>query len=124
MGRHLCLALRRQGGCEVLEFDVRHAPENLPVLAARADLVFHLAGVNRPKEEKEFTDGNASLTRRLCDCLAKTGRQTPLALSSSIQAEAGQPLWPQQEGGGRRRAGLSSADWRSGLYLQVPQCVW
>jgi nucleoside-diphosphate-sugar epimerase len=36
MGRHLCLALRRQGGCEVLEFDVRHAPENLPVLAARA----------------------------------------------------------------------------------------
>lgn len=91
MGRHLCLALRRQGGGEVLEFDVRHAPENLPVLAARADLVFHLAGVNRPKEEKEFTDGNASLTRRLCDCLANTGRRTPLALSSSIQAEEDNP---------------------------------
>jgi len=91
MGRHLCLALRRQGGCEVLEFDVRHAPENLPVLAARADLVFHLAGVNRPKEEKDFTDGNANLTRRLCDYLASTGRQTPLALSSSIQAEVDNP---------------------------------
>ena len=91
MGRHLCLALRRQDGCEVLEFDVRHAPENLPVLAARADLVFHLAGVNRPKEEKEFTDGNVSLTRRLCDCLANTGRQTPLAFSSSIQAEVDNP---------------------------------
>ena len=91
MGRHLCLALRRQGGCEVLEFDIRHAPENLPVLAARADLVFHLAGVNRPKEEKEFTDGNPNLTRRLCDCLANTNRQTPLAISSSIQAEADNP---------------------------------
>ena len=91
MGRHLCLALRRKGGCEVLEFDVRHAPENLPVLAARADLVFHLAGVNRPKEEKEFTAGNPNLTRRLCDCLANTNRQTPLAISSSIQAEADNP---------------------------------
>ena len=91
IGRNLCLALRRPGGFEVLEFDVRHSPEELSKLAARAEVVFHLAGVNRPKEEKEFTEGNVSLTRELCAALAATGRRVPLMLSSSIQAELDNP---------------------------------
>jgi UDP-2-acetamido-2,6-beta-L-arabino-hexul-4-ose reductase len=91
MGRNLCMALRRQGGFAVLEFDVEQSPTELPGLAAQADLVFHLAGINRPKEEKEFTEGNVDLTRHLCDSLAKTGRKTPLVLSSSIQAELDNP---------------------------------
>lgn len=91
MGRNLCVALRRQAGCELIEFDVRHNLEELPAYAARADLVFHLAGVNRPKEEREFTEGNADLTRRLCESLEAAGRKAPLVLSSSAQAELDNP---------------------------------
>lgn len=86
MGRNLCVALRRLGKLEVLGFDAGDAPETLPQLAARADFVFHLAGVNRPKDEAEFTAGNAELTRHLCDLLAAGGRSIPLVLSSSTQA--------------------------------------
>ena len=60
-------------------------------LAARADIVFHLAGVNRPTEEKEFTEGNAVLTRQLCAALASAARRAPLVLSSSVQAELDNP---------------------------------
>jgi UDP-2-acetamido-2,6-beta-L-arabino-hexul-4-ose reductase len=91
MGRNLCVALRRQEGFEVLEYDVQNSPAELPELAARADLVFHLAGVNRPRVEREFTEGNVDLTRHLCNCLAKAGRKTPVVLSSSIQAESDNP---------------------------------
>jgi UDP-2-acetamido-2,6-beta-L-arabino-hexul-4-ose reductase len=91
MGRNLCVALRRQPGCEPIEFDVRQTLEELPALASRADLVFHLAGVNRPKEEREFAEGNARLTRRLCDSLLAAGRKTPLVLSSSAQVELDNP---------------------------------
>jgi UDP-2-acetamido-2,6-beta-L-arabino-hexul-4-ose reductase len=91
MGRNLCVALRRQEGFEVLEYDLENSPAELPKLAARADLVFHLAGVNRPKEEQEFIDGNVELTRQLCDGLGKTARKTALVLSSSIQAELDNP---------------------------------
>ena len=48
IGRNLCLALRRVKDYEVLEFDLDRPATDLPNLAARADLVFHLAGVNRP----------------------------------------------------------------------------
>jgi UDP-2-acetamido-2,6-beta-L-arabino-hexul-4-ose reductase len=91
IGRNLCVALRRHGGFEVLPFDVAQPAEQLAELAARAELVFHLAGVNRPKNEQEFTEGNVEFTRKLCEGLARTGRPIPLVLSSSIQAEADNP---------------------------------
>ncbi len=91
MGRNLCVALRRQKEFEVMEFDLPQSADDLPPLAARADLVFHLAGVNRPKAEAEFMEGNADLTRQLCENLEAASRRTPLVLSSSIQAELENP---------------------------------
>ena len=90
IGRNLCIALRR-GGFEVLEFNRSHTTERLRELTACAELVFHLAGVNRPKDEKEFMEGNANLTRELSDCLATAKRGTPLVFSSSVQAELDSP---------------------------------
>jgi len=91
MGRNLCVALRRHADYEVLEFDIHQTPEALTELAARADLVFHLAGVNRPKEEQEFMAGNADLTETLCASLQALGRKPPVVLSSSVQAELDNP---------------------------------
>lgn len=90
MGRNLIVALKRRPGLRVLEFDVQTAPATLPELVARADLVFHLAGVNRPQNEGEFTEGNVDLTRRLVEELA-SGSRAPLVFSSSIQAEQDNP---------------------------------
>jgi UDP-2-acetamido-2,6-beta-L-arabino-hexul-4-ose reductase len=91
IGRNLCVALRRQADYEVLEFDIQQAPEELPGLAARADLVFHLAGVNRPQTAEEFQAGNAGLTQTLCASLLALGRKTTIVLSSSTQAELDNP---------------------------------
>lgn len=51
-----------------------------------ADFVFHLAGVNRPKDTREFQKGNEDLTKILTECLKKSGRTIPLMLASSQQA--------------------------------------
>lgn len=91
IGKNLCLALRRTGEFTVLGFDVANAADELPKLARQADVVFHLAGVNRPKDTSEFRAGNVDLTQRLCDALAAAGRKTPLVLSSSTQAELDNP---------------------------------
>ena len=91
IGKHLCLALRRAGGVEVMEFDQDKSSDELPGLVARADFVIHLAGVNRPKETGEFASGNTGLTRILCDAVAADGRGTPIVMSSSIQATRDTP---------------------------------
>ncbi len=56
---------------------------------SKAEFVFHLAGVNRPKDPEEFRKGNSDLTAWLCEGLAaraKHGDKVPIALSSSTQA--------------------------------------
>ena len=52
----------------------------------KADFVFHLAGVNRPKDTVEFEQGNADLVAHLLEVLKKYNNTAPVMLSSSIQA--------------------------------------
>ena len=91
-GRNLCAALRARGGCGILECDIgSNSPEHLAAFAAEADFVFHLAGVNRPREESEFTAGNVDFTKTLLAALSASGRKIPVLLSSSVQAALDNP---------------------------------
>jgi Nucleoside-diphosphate-sugar epimerases len=54
---------------EILEFDVDSNPELLDEYCQRADFVFNLAGVNRPKEQSEFMEGNFGFAEVLLDTL-------------------------------------------------------
>lgn len=61
-------------------------PEELDSYCARADFVFNLAGVNRPKDTAEFMEGNCGFASTLLDTLKRLGNSCPVMLSSSIQA--------------------------------------
>jgi UDP-2-acetamido-2,6-beta-L-arabino-hexul-4-ose reductase len=91
MGRNLRVALERRPGIEVIAFEISQLPSDLSALAARADLVFHLAGVNRPQDDREFIEGNLDLTRELCHAVRVGGRTPPLVFSSSVQANSDSP---------------------------------
>ena len=60
--------------------------EQLADWCGRADFVFHLAGVNRPKDASEFQAGNRDLTGALLETLKRSGNRCPVMLSSSLQA--------------------------------------
>ena len=71
---------------EVLEYDMSSTPEELYKYCAEADFVFNLAGVNRPKEQSEFMQGNFGFASTLLETLKKHNNTCPVMLSSSIQA--------------------------------------
>ena len=71
---------------EILEYDLDTDPGLLPEYCRRADFVFHLAGVNRPKDPAEFMVGNFGFTSTLLDALRGCGNRCPVMLASSIQA--------------------------------------
>ena len=62
--------------------------EDLEKALLEADVIFHLAGVNRPENPVEFETGNAGLTEQMCKVLREAGRSPKIVFSSSIQAEA------------------------------------
>lgn len=71
---------------EIFEYDRESTVEELDDYCARADFVFNLAGVNRPKDTKEFEKGNFGFASTLLNTLKKHGNTCPVMLSSSVQA--------------------------------------
>ena len=71
---------------EVFEYDIDTDPSLLDEWCQKADFVFNLAGVNRPKETSEFMEGNFGFASTLLDSLKKHGNKCPVMLSSSQQA--------------------------------------
>ena len=71
---------------EIFEYDLDTDPALLEDFCERADFVFNLAGVNRPKEQAEFMAGNFGFASTLLDTLKRKGNTCPVMLSSSIQA--------------------------------------
>ncbi|MDD3409204.1 MAG: NAD-dependent epimerase/dehydratase family protein [Eubacteriales bacterium] len=97
VGKNLCAALqnikegkdRTRPGLRVenlFAYDIATDPTLLDDCCAKADFVFNLAGVNRPKEQSEFMQGNFGFASTLLDTLQKHHNQCPVMLASSVQA--------------------------------------
>lgn len=71
---------------EIFEYDIDSKPEELERYCKECDFVFNLAGVNRPKDQSEFMEGNFGFASTLLDTLKKYNNTCPVMLSSSIQA--------------------------------------
>ena len=71
---------------EVFEYDLDSSDADLDFYCKKADFVFNLAGVNRPKNDEEFMSGNFGFASKLLDTLKKHDNKCPIMLSSSIQA--------------------------------------
>ena len=91
IGRNLMVALGRLDDVEAIAFDVDDPAEALWAALAGADVVYHLAGVNRPKDPAEFQTGNAGFTEELCRRMDAAGARPAVVFASSIQAELDNP---------------------------------
>lgn len=95
VGKNLVAHLAECKDVEVLRFTRDSSLHDLSEAVGSADFVCHLAGVNRPKDLVEFTEGNVGLTRNLCKALRElartTGRKLPVLYTSSIQADRDNP---------------------------------
>lgn len=70
---------------EIYEYDLEDE-DKLDVYCKDCDFVFNLAGVNRPKDQSEFMEGNFGFANMLLDTLKKYHNKCGVMLSSSIQA--------------------------------------
>ena len=97
VGKNLCRALknikenkdRTHPGLqieEIYKYDLSTPAEKLEEFCQKADFVFNLAGVNRPKNNDEFMRGNFGFASTLLETLKKYGNKAPVMISSSIQA--------------------------------------
>jgi UDP-2-acetamido-2,6-beta-L-arabino-hexul-4-ose reductase len=91
LGRNLAAHLLECKDCETTIYDQKNSAEDLKKWLLEADVIFHLAGVNRPRDPADFERGNTRLTEQMCQFLHENGRSPKIVFSSSIQAQLDNP---------------------------------
>ena len=85
IGKNLVASLLQKGQHNILQFDIENNSSELEGYLKNADLIIHLAGINRPKQESEFKAGNVDFTAKLLDSLYAQKLKTPIIFASSIR---------------------------------------
>ena len=85
IGKNLISHLQELDKLEIVTFTKNDDFKKIEDSIAEIDFIFHLAGVNRPKDNSEFYAGNSDLTKQIVDLIKD--KNIPILLSSSIQAE-------------------------------------
>ena len=99
VGKNLVAELKNRGYNDLYLYDIDSSAEDLKRYCQDCEFVFHLAGVNRPKDEKEFMEGNFGLTSVLLEELKKNANKSPILITSSTQAELDNPYGKSKKAG-------------------------
>ncbi len=99
IGKNLIAELKYLKYTEIYEFDIESSIEELDNYTIDCDFIFHLAGVNRPKDPKEYLEGNFGFTSVLLDKLRKHNNKSTIMLASSIQALLDNPYGVSKKAG-------------------------
>jgi UDP-2-acetamido-2,6-beta-L-arabino-hexul-4-ose reductase len=91
VGKNLIAELNNKGFKNIYKFDMGTKITLLCDYAKDCEFVFHLAGVNRPEDEKEYMRGNFEFTSELLVLLKKNNNQAPILFTSSVQAGENNP---------------------------------
>ena len=116
IGKNLVAALNRRDDVRLILFEVDSEPAVLDAGLAESEIIYHLAGVNRPKDESEFV-GNTGLTEQMLARLAELGRTPTFVLSSSAQAELDNPY-------GRSKKAAEDAVLKFNKETSAPVCIY
>lgn len=91
LGRNLMAALRQAPGHSIQGYDLDSPRESLEEGLASADVIYHLAGVNRPRDPSDYVHGNVEFTAHICGALRRRERAPALVFASSVQAVLDNP---------------------------------
>lgn len=86
IGKNLVTRLSELDTYDVTTIDKENSKQELKHAIISSDFIIHLAGINRPKDEKEFFEGNSGLTEEIVNVLKENNKKTPILITSSIQA--------------------------------------
>jgi UDP-2-acetamido-2,6-beta-L-arabino-hexul-4-ose reductase len=120
VGKNLIAELNNRGYKDIYKFDIDTDKSLLEKYTKDCEFVFHLAGVNRPKDEKEFMEGNFGFTSELLEFLRKHNNKASILITSSIQAAMDNPYGNSKRAGEELLFNYSKISGAKALVYRLP----
>ena len=99
VGKNLISELKNRNYNEIYECDTNTTADQLDMFTKNCEFVFHLAGVNRPENVEDFMTGNFGFTSILLEKLKEYKNNSPIVITSSIQAKLNNPYGESKKAG-------------------------
>ena len=122
VGRNLVVMLGKQSDVKIIGYDLDDPQSLLDEGLATADVIFHLAGVNRPEKPEDFAAGNAGFTQSICSRLSELHRKPAIILSSSIQAALDNPYGVSKREAEEALIEFAGQTGATGCHLSYEKC--
>lgn len=87
IGKNLVAELKKEYQNQIFECTRENFDEKIDSYCKECDIIFHLAGIQRPQNNDEFMKGNYETTVLILEKLKKYNNKSPIILASSTQAE-------------------------------------
>lgn len=87
IGKNLIETLKRDEKLELITFEKGETEDSLETKIKQCNFIYHLAGVNRPKDPREFYEGNTTLLEKVIKIIEKNSLKLPIVLTSSIHSD-------------------------------------
>ena len=87
IGKNLVSHLKERKDVELILFDKDDDFSIIKKNINEIDIIFHLAGINRPKDNNEFYSGNYDLTKQLVDLINDKNPNVKFVITSSVHAK-------------------------------------
>lgn len=86
VGKNLVVRLGEAGYADIVPVVRETSEQDFAAALGSADVVFHLAGANRPEDPADFYALNRDLVGRICDAIAADGRKPLFVHAGSAKA--------------------------------------
>ena len=120
IGKNLTEALRRKTEFILKTFDIFDARTALERYLEEADIIYHLAGVNRPERSEDYEKVNLGLTSEIIARLEKASRRPSIVFSSSIQAALENPYGVSKKKAEEALCGYAQRNGAQVLIFRLP----
>jgi UDP-2-acetamido-2,6-beta-L-arabino-hexul-4-ose reductase len=120
IGQNLCVFLQESGFDNIGKITLDDNASTVIKKVESADFIYHLAGINCPKNDDEFKKGNTDLTQEIINILVNSGRKTPILFTSSIQAELDNPYGASKAGAEKAVAAYQQKTGASTFIYRLP----
>jgi UDP-2-acetamido-2,6-beta-L-arabino-hexul-4-ose reductase len=87
IAKNLIVHLQSKNSYKVIKLKKNYSTYDLKKKILDSDIIFHLAGVNRANNSKQFFYNNYILTKKICSIIKSSKKKIKIIFSSSIQAK-------------------------------------
>ena len=124
IGKNLYLNLSQNKNFKVFKISRNTKIQELKKICKKCDILYHLAGANRPKSVGKFQKDNVIYTKKILSALALSKKKPPIIYTSTSRYNEKTKYAISKKKSRTNHYTIFKKKFIKVLYFEIAKCVW